>query len=178
MTTLHESLVANGIKCLDSIHKLLALWLIAAAGLILLPSEGAPATLRLPLFDVPVQHFLANALLGALMFAIGFFGSEMLGQARSITIRLGKSEQLLALLSYPSIATFRTSLARFFVGLLLVYLQFIVGLVLATPKDQLILWPQLLFAFVFSMPMMWFAYRLTEWVPGDIDVIQHGTGEG
>jgi hypothetical protein len=100
MATLQESLAANGVRCLVAIHKLLGLWFIAALGLFFLPSEEGSTTLRLPLFEVPVEYFLANTLLGAVMFAIGFFASEILGQARSITMRLAKSKHLISLLTY------------------------------------------------------------------------------
>jgi hypothetical protein len=64
------------------------------------------------------------------------------------------------------------------VGIFLVYLQFIVGVVVATPKQGLILWPQILFALVFSTPMMWFAFRLTRWIAVDVDELQNGAGQG
>lgn len=155
-TMLHE----NAIKSMDTLHKILILWILIALVVAFLPNNTDSAQLKLPLLDLFVPYNLTRWIAALIIFTIGFVARELLRQFEQVCTLLKDSDELTAVLTYPSIVTLGTSNLRGFIGVVFAFTQYSIALTLIPELDIFGGSARLGLAFLYSMPMLWFGVAL------------------
>lgn len=153
--------VQNAHRSLDLIHRALFAWGVGFVGLMALPSNGSLA-LNLSAFNASVPNSLFKLFLAFVIFFSSIVGSVALNNVRSIISNIPE-EQEKAIRSYPSLATLGGSMLRFSVVGYLAMLQLGLGISPFYIEGQPIPGMLLVFALVYTMPMLVFTYQLCTW---------------
>lgn len=163
MSEVEKALVANATRCFDALHRVLLLWGALALAYLLLPRESDTATVKLSFSELQVPSSVARLLLLSLIFLTAFIGHSLLDTARRVLDRLADSENLIVVMTYPSIATTEARGMRLLFGLALACMQYSIAISLFTPEDATLWQYRFGLAFLYCSPMVFFAARLRWW---------------
>ncbi|GDY37184.1 hypothetical protein ACINB_30760 [Acidovorax sp. NB1] len=164
MTDVNSSIRENAIRCLDLLHRLLGVWLVLCLIAAYLPTASNGAQLRLPFTDVNVPVNSARWTCAVAIFVVGVVGCVMLRQVRDLCAYLSSTEHVAVVLTYPSIATLGSPRQRMLFGQALAGIQYFVGIQLWSPMPRMFGGaPDIGLAFLYAVPMFWFAWDLRDW---------------
>lgn len=163
MSDLHKLLYDNAIKCMELLHKILAVWCFLTLMVAFLPTGSDSAQLKLPILEFSVPYNSTRWIGGILIFVAGFFAQELLKKLEGICASLKDGEHLEAVLTYPSIATIGTPGQRGFSGLVLAFIQYSAGATLIPKMHLFGSDAHFGLAFLYCAPMLFFGSALNGW---------------